>query len=471
MTAELVTGAPGLAGYTATGTVLDKARTRSEIQGAWQLDLVPNGTILPSQTHYVITEYADQYAYRHTVIVPDGGPHDLRAILAVPPPSPSPLVPIGGGGAVSSVDNRTGAVTLTDRYSALDHQHDSRYAAASHTHTGFASAGHDHDGRYALVVHAHDYAASDHQHDGRYSLAGHDHDARYALTGHTHTGFAPATHDHDGRYALAAHEHDSRYSQLGHVHTEYAPTSHNHDSLYSPVGHSHTGFALTGHTHTEYAPVTHNHDALYSPLGHSHSGFALTGHTHDAATLTGVLDLARLPLLGLTSRAVSGRWAMVPPTGSTTTQTIAVGELILCPLVLHTALTADQVSIDVSTAAAGATVRLLVYGAVASGQPGAFTTEPASPFDASQSGARVVTLPGTYTFPAGVTWLGLLSAGSGVTLRAAASWHPLVMTDAANPPFGTGVAGAYLMTGVSTPPANFTGVTTRIAPRISLRSI
>lgn len=40
----------------------------------------------------------------------------------------------------------------------------SNFATANHTHSGYATSGHNHDSKYAALSHTHDYAASSHNH-------------------------------------------------------------------------------------------------------------------------------------------------------------------------------------------------------------------------------------------------------------------------------------------------------------------
>ncbi|WP_018348211.1 hypothetical protein [Longispora albida] len=405
--AELVTAAPDLAGYLPDGAIVHRAQVDADPAGRWSLDLAPNASLIPAGTHYLITEFTTHGTYRHTVVLPAGGPFELRDVLAVPPPPPAALVPIGGGGAVSSVDNRTGAVSLADRYAPLAHTHP------------YAPADHAHDDRYSPLGHAHP----------GYADAAHTHDGRYALTEHTHPGYAATGHDHDTRY----------------------------DTRYAPIAHTHTGFAAAGHTH----------DERYALLDHTHPPGA---HTHDAAALvSGVLDPARVPLVSLAQRPIPGRWSIVPPVGPVLSSvTVTLGELLLVPFLVHPGSVADAFSVDVSPSAVGASLRFLIYGATPSGQPAAQLADLGLQ-DASSTGAKLWTpTGGLFTFTSPVYWFGLLAQGAAPGVRAANTWHPLVATDV--PPSGTGTASGYGQTGVGTsPPANFTGTAPRSAPRVAVR--
>ncbi|GIG63628.1 hypothetical protein Lfu02_80000 [Longispora fulva] len=445
--AELVTASPNLAGYLPDGAIVHRAQVDADPAGRWSLDLTPNSLITPAGTHYALTEYTTTGTYRHTIVVPTGGPHELRDVLAVPPPPPAPLVPIGGGGAVTSVDDRTGAVSLADRYAPL-----------AHTHTGYAATGHVHDERYAQLGHAHP----------GYADAAHTHDSRYAALAHDHPGYAPTSHLHDERYAPLAHDHDTRYdaryAALGHAHAGYAVAGHLHDDRYPLLDHTHPGYALAAHDHdTRY-------DARYAQLGHTHAGYAAAAHTHDAAALvSGVLDPARLPLVSLAQRPIPGRWSIVPPVGPVTaSMTLTLGELFLVPFLVHPGSIADQFSVDVSPSAVGASIRFLIYGATAAGQPAAQLAD-LGLADASSTGAKLwAPSGGTYTFTAPAYWFGLLAQGAAPGVRAASTWHPLVASDVA--PSGTGTASAYGQAGVgTTPPPNFTGTAPRSAPRVAVR--
>ncbi|MDG4826030.1 hypothetical protein O7635_29625 [Asanoa sp. WMMD1127] len=164
-----------LPGFVAGGTIGGVRRFTTGADGAWSVELVPNEDILPTNTHYRITEDRGPSARTvYTVAVPSGspGPFDVRSILVTAPVGPDPLYPVGGGGdgAVSSVDGRTGVVTLADRYAALAHTHAGVYAPAVHSHaladvTGLTAAlagksdtTHTHAGTYAPAVHGHSTA-------------------------------------------------------------------------------------------------------------------------------------------------------------------------------------------------------------------------------------------------------------------------------------------------------------------------
>ena len=60
----------------------------------------------------------------------------------------------------------------------------------------FATNSHNHDSKYAATSHTHsEYAATSHTH------------SEYSTTSHTHSGYASSTHTHSG-YAATSHTHD-----------------------------------------------------------------------------------------------------------------------------------------------------------------------------------------------------------------------------------------------------------------------
>ena len=210
-----------------------------------------------------------------------------------------------------------------------NHNHDSTYAALSHTHKtdditrdvttvneeeeevteavslndildGKAESEHTHiisdvtglqtalDGK-ASSSHNHDstYAGINHNHDSTYAGINHNHDSSYAAINHAHAisditnlqtaldGKASSSHNHDSSYAGINHNHDSTYAAIG----------HDHDSSYSPINHDHD---------TSYSAIGHNHDSTYAALSHSHAisditnlqttldGKASSSHNHDS---------------------------------------------------------------------------------------------------------------------------------------------------------------------------------------------
>lgn len=101
---ELVTGAPGGAGYTATQSIIGRYTTETDAQGNWSATLLPTNSITPANTHYRVTE---GFAVS-LIIVPDsGGPYTLSSLLVTPPPTPSAPgitgVQVAVGGVVKGV--------------------------------------------------------------------------------------------------------------------------------------------------------------------------------------------------------------------------------------------------------------------------------------------------------------------------------------------------------------------------------
>lgn len=87
----------------------------------------------------------------------------------------------GGGGAVDSVNGKTGVVVLNysdvgaqvaGSYATSSHNHNGVYAPASHSHSGYAPTSHNHNGVYQPVG---SYAASNHNHNGVYAPVNHTH--------------------------------------------------------------------------------------------------------------------------------------------------------------------------------------------------------------------------------------------------------------------------------------------------------
>lgn len=74
-------------GYTATGDVITSYVTTTDPTGHWSATLTGNADITPANTYYLVSEAG----WTSPIVVPaGGGPYDLRTILAVPPPVPSP---------------------------------------------------------------------------------------------------------------------------------------------------------------------------------------------------------------------------------------------------------------------------------------------------------------------------------------------------------------------------------------------
>ena len=77
--------------------------------------------------------------------------------------------------------------------STTDHNHDSVYAAKSHTHD-YAASNHNHDSTYAAKSHTHDYAASTHNHDSSYAPITRE----YVAWSHINVDLAGSTYNMSG---------------------------------------------------------------------------------------------------------------------------------------------------------------------------------------------------------------------------------------------------------------------------------
>lgn len=101
-------------------------------------------------------------------------------------PSDDDYIPI-----VDSTDNaqmkkttfKAFKMILEKIFAAINHNHDTVYAAKTHTHS-YAATNHNHDTVYAAKTHSHDYAAANHNHDTAYAAKTHSHD--YAAANHSH---------------------------------------------------------------------------------------------------------------------------------------------------------------------------------------------------------------------------------------------------------------------------------------------
>ena len=182
----------------------------------------------------------------------------------------------------------TGGGAVVDAYSK--DEADERFAAAAHTHTGYATEGHAHDG-YAAADHSHTgYAASYHTHTAAditglpssvdaYSKT--EADNRFATVSHTHSGYAAEGHTHSG-YAASGHTHT--YSDVG-----AAASSHTHD--YAASNHTHSGYAASGHTHSGYASSSHDHDDDYAPKSHTHHPANIGALSSSGGTINGAITV------------------------------------------------------------------------------------------------------------------------------------------------------------------------------------
>lgn len=318
--------------------------TTTDRNGYWEVELLPNSSLTPVNTYYIVR----QFGLKFYVEVPDSvTPIAASSLLLNAPGNPIPLSTyvnsIGGftgaltaenlagilAGAgegaqnlITSIDGRTGVVTLNDRYASISHSH---------------------SGVYAPIVHTHDYSATSHNHDGTYVKTGEETvtsvkgltgavnlDGVYSGIGHTHAsgvGTVTSVQGRDGAVTL-----DDMFADVGHLHTGvYSPTAHNHTGVYSPVAHLHdaryvqqgeeavtsvngqtgavvvsgsggavdsvdgltgtvdlsTSYSALAHNHSGvYSVVAHNHDSAYSALSHNHAGvYSVVAHNHDGVYL------------------------------------------------------------------------------------------------------------------------------------------------------------------------------------------
>ncbi|MFD0885301.1 hypothetical protein ACFQ08_12165 [Streptosporangium algeriense] len=203
VTAHLVAAATFLVGG---GEIVKEVTTTSAADGTWSLTLTPTESLTyPQGAYYTVSEGER----RHTITVPVTGTHTLSEVLVSIPgvradvgltvtsgdaryelaarrgqpngyPSlgadglvPTSQLPAGSGGdAVSSVNGKTGVVTLTAA--------DVGAATAGHTHTG----AYDPAGTATTAVTAHEAAADPHP---QY-LTPAEGAATYASTNHVHAG-------------------------------------------------------------------------------------------------------------------------------------------------------------------------------------------------------------------------------------------------------------------------------------------
>lgn len=338
--------------------------------GYWELEVIPNSELTPAGTYYVLR----QFGVKFFIEVPDSEtPVPATALLVDRPDNPVPpntyvydiaghsgsinaetLTAIvgtveGAEAVITSVDGRTGVVTLNDKYATLIHNHDDRYSQHAHTHN-YSPSNHLHDDRYVQLngerVRSIDGLTGDIDLTSVYAEFSHSHEGG---GDHTHEGYASETHDHAGTYSPVSHLHDDHYVQLGqetvtsvngqtgdvvisggggggavdsvngqtgdvdlddeysplgHTHS-YASDTHNHEGVYVEVGEE-SVVSVDGQTGAVdlsefYEPLGHTHDFpvdsvdgrtgtvtlgdLYSATGHTHS-YAATSHTHAYASDT-----------------------------------------------------------------------------------------------------------------------------------------------------------------------------------------
>jgi len=245
-----------------------------------------------------------------------------------------------GGGAVSSVNGKTGAVVLTytdvgaassddldtvsesleelidvvdgivDDYlssadigvtvAAVDHTHDG-YAAAEHTHTGYAASDHNHTGVYAAYSHTHDgYAASNHNHNGVYATVSHTHgvidsigelkkysgtslvNANDAVVGTSSSGYIGAI---EGMLATGlkkiydAFTISTSDAKLAVAKVDFGSGVTNVTSSNLASQAATAGLLTKSSADGYYAAASHVHTG-YAASNHTHSGYAAATHTH-----------------------------------------------------------------------------------------------------------------------------------------------------------------------------------------------
>lgn len=224
----------------------------------------------------------------------------------------------GGGGAVESVDGRTGEVTLSDIYAALSHDHAGVYSPVGHNHAGtyepadatlvkssgsrtetaitvydgtgkVISSGCKVDGqelvcgdgtvrsRISLPELAangsnafHIYGAANMAADGCIVVNGQPTEGQVLqATGTTESVddltcrlMVWATVEGGGGGVAGVESVDGRTGVVT-LADLYADVSHNHNGVYSPTSHNHDGV---------YSSASHNHDTLYAALVHNHDG-------------------------------------------------------------------------------------------------------------------------------------------------------------------------------------------------------
>lgn len=101
----LVTYAATAPGYTGTSSVVGAQVATTDSTGTWTAALIPNATITPANTYYRVVEAG---YWQSTIVVPaSGGPYQLDAVLATPPPTPAAPgitgVQIAASGTVAGV--------------------------------------------------------------------------------------------------------------------------------------------------------------------------------------------------------------------------------------------------------------------------------------------------------------------------------------------------------------------------------
>lgn len=128
-------------------------------------------------------------------------------------------------------------------------------------------------------------------------------DARFAAISHTHTGYAAESHTH-----TELHTHSNQTVLDGITATKVAAwdagtgstavdayTKTESDAKYALVSHSHADYMTEDDAVDAFAPITHTHanylteadaEDSFAPLTHTHAGYAAQTHTHSYNDLT-----------------------------------------------------------------------------------------------------------------------------------------------------------------------------------------
>lgn len=256
-------------------------------------------------------------------------------------------------GANSGLDADTLDGIEASGFATATHNHDSVYAASSHTHsqyvtdedlTGYATTtamdtalsgkadtSHTHS-QYVTDDDLSDYVTTTSMNTALSGKADSNHTHSQYLTSENLTGYATTTamntalsgkSDTDHTHSQYLTDDDltgyatttamntalANKSDTTHTHTGvYAPVDHNHDSAYATANHTHTDvYAPASHTHDGYVTTTAMNEALSSKADstHTHDGYvtttamtdalsnkADTSHTHDNYVTTTSLDNA-----------------------------------------------------------------------------------------------------------------------------------------------------------------------------------
>ena len=149
---------------------------------------------------------------------------------------------------------------------------------------------------------------------------------------------------------------------------------------------------------------------------------------------------------------------------------ITAGYLYLMPVRLAETITVDQVSLQVTTAVAGSTIQPLIYLPLTNGAPGALLYAGPS-HSAATVGIKVDNLGTPLVLPAGLYWMGAMSAGGNPS-----TYVSYGAPEEPQPVLALGVYAGPISIGpgvtVATDPAPTTGYGSQNAsPRLSLRMV